>query len=63
MHEAVLQRALDPANFRRQMEASTAILATSERVTGGRHRPPRLYRYNDAVALSDNGPLTSLETS
>ena len=63
VHEAVLQRALDPANFRRQMEASTAILATSERVTGGRHRPPRLYRYNDAVALSDNGPLTSLETS
>jgi 8-oxo-dGTP diphosphatase len=61
VHEAVLQRPLDPANFRRQMEASTAIIATSERVTGGRHRPPRLYRYNDAVALSDNGPLTSAQ--
>jgi ADP-ribose pyrophosphatase YjhB (NUDIX family) len=57
VHEAVLQKPLDPANFRRQMEASTAIIATSERVTGGRHRPPRLYRYNDSVALSDNGPL------
>jgi hypothetical protein len=41
------------------MEASSAILPTSERLTGGRHRPPRLYRYNDSVALSDNGPLDS----
>lgn len=61
VHEAVLQRSLDPANFRRQMEASNAILATSEHVTGGKHRPPRLYRYNTAVALSDNGPLTSAQ--
>jgi 8-oxo-dGTP diphosphatase len=59
VHEAVLRRPLDPANFRRQMEGSNAIIATDERLTGGRHRPPRLYRYNESVALSDNGPLTS----
>jgi 8-oxo-dGTP diphosphatase len=57
VHEAVLRRALDPANFRRQMEASTAILATGDHLTGGRHRPPRLYRYNTSVELTDRGPL------
>jgi ADP-ribose pyrophosphatase YjhB (NUDIX family) len=45
VHEAVLDRELDPANFRRQLEANTAIEATGEFVTGGRQRPPRLYRY------------------
>lgn len=57
VHEAVLQKPLDPANFRRQVESSDAIVRTDERVTGGRHRPPRLYRYNTAVELADNGPL------
>jgi len=58
VHEAVLRRALDPANFRRQMESSPAIIATGEHLSGGRHRPPKLYRYNEAVALTDRGPLT-----
>lgn len=58
VHEVVLQRRLDPANFRRQIEASSAIVATDEQVTGGRHRPPRLYRYDTSVELVDNGPLT-----
>jgi ADP-ribose pyrophosphatase YjhB (NUDIX family) len=55
VHEAVLGRPLDPANFRRQVGSS--IIPTEERLTGGRHRPPRLYRYNSSVALADNGPL------
>lgn len=59
VHEIVLQKPLDPANFRRQIEASRAVVATGERVTGGRHRPPRLYRYDASVQLVDNGPLTS----
>jgi len=59
VHEVVLQRSLDPANFRRQMEASTAIVPTDAVVTGGRHRPPRLYRYDTTVELADNGPLTA----
>lgn len=58
VHEIVLQRPLDPANFRRQIEASRAVVPTGEHVTGGRHRPPRLYRYDASVQLVDNGPLT-----
>jgi len=61
VHEAVLQKKLDPANFRRQAEASGALVRTEEHVSGGRHRPPRLYRYNSAVGLADNGPLTSTQ--
>jgi 8-oxo-dGTP diphosphatase len=57
VHEAVLRRPLDPANFRRQIEASGSIVATEAVVTGGRHRPPRLYRYDDNVDMADNGPL------
>lgn len=58
VHEAVLRKPLDPANFRRQVESSRAIVRTDQHVTGGRHRPPRLYRYNDQIELADNGPLT-----
>ncbi|MGN6273191.1 MAG: NUDIX hydrolase [Protaetiibacter sp.] len=59
VHEIVLQKPLDPANFRRQIEASRAVVPTGQHVTGGRHRPPRLYRYDASVQLVDNGPLTS----
>jgi ADP-ribose pyrophosphatase YjhB (NUDIX family) len=57
VHEAVLGKPLDPANFRRAMEASKALVDTGERLTGTRHRPPRLYRYDASVDLADNGPL------
>lgn len=56
VHEAVLRKPIDPANFRRQVEPT--LVATDAVVSGGRHRPPRLYRY-DTVDLVDNGPLTS----
>jgi len=62
VHEIVLERPLDPANFRRQIEASRAVVPTGEHVTGGRHRPPRLYRYDATVDLVDNGPLTPAGT-
>jgi 8-oxo-dGTP diphosphatase len=58
VHEAVLRKPIDPANFRRQLEGSKAIIPTEQHLTGGRHRPPRLYRYNSSVELTDNGPLT-----
>jgi ADP-ribose pyrophosphatase YjhB (NUDIX family) len=67
VHEAVLTRELDPANFRRQIEASGNIIATGERVTGGRHRPPGLYRYADtgcgpdALSRSTKAPEKALE--
>ena len=57
VHEAVLGRALDPANFRRTIEASGAVVATGDYLTGTPHRPPRLYRYNDSIDLADAGPL------
>ncbi|AYG03812.1 NUDIX hydrolase [Gryllotalpicola protaetiae] len=60
VYEAVLGRALDPANFRRQIEASGAVEDTGEVLTGVRHRPPRLYRYNSTVDLADQGPLGRL---
>ena len=55
VHEAVLQRPLDPANFRRQVEGT--LVPTDDVVTGGRHRPPRRYRYDESIELVDNGPL------
>jgi len=57
VHEAVLQKDIDPANFRRQIESSKAVIDTGERVTGARNRPPKLYRYDASVALTENGPL------
>jgi len=57
VYEAVLRKPVDPANFRRQLEKS--LVDTGERLTGARHRPPRLYRYDSTVAMTDNGPLTT----
>ncbi|AYF98906.1 NUDIX hydrolase [Protaetiibacter intestinalis] len=57
VHELVLQKPLDPANFRRQIEASGAVVPTGERQTGGRHRPPKLYRYDTTIEPVDTGPL------
>jgi len=61
VHEAVLGKRLDPANFRRTMESSEALVDTGERVTGTPHRPPRLYRYNTSVELAARGPLANNE--
>ncbi|MBT1003175.1 NUDIX hydrolase [Paenarthrobacter sp. DKR-5] len=50
VYEAVLDKSLDPANFRRQLKATPQIEATDEYLQGGKHRPPRLYRYTGAAA-------------
>lgn len=57
VYEAILERPLDPANFRRQIAASKSIIDTGKRVEGTRHRPPRLYRYDNSQAFADQGPL------
>jgi 8-oxo-dGTP diphosphatase len=57
VYEAVLRKPVDPANFRRQLEKT--LIDTGQRMTGARHRPPRLYRYDSTVAMTDNGPLTT----
>lgn len=53
VYEAVLGRALDPANFRRQLKGMAEIEPTDEVLEGGRHRPPRLYRYTGARGRID----------
>lgn len=45
VYEAVLNRSIDPANFRRQLKQTAHIEPTDEFLQGGKHRPPRLYRY------------------
>lgn len=45
VHEGVLGRRLDPANFRRTLEASGELIETGERLAGTPHRPPKLYRF------------------
>lgn len=44
VHEAILGHPLDPANFRRHVEASGTVAPTGRHQAGGRHRPPALYR-------------------
>jgi 8-oxo-dGTP diphosphatase len=56
VHEAILGTALDPANFRRHVLASGAVLDTGARLEGTRHRPPKLYRYNSTLDLADHNP-------
>jgi ADP-ribose pyrophosphatase YjhB (NUDIX family) len=58
VYEAILDRRLDPANFRRQVESSDTLIPT-DRFRTRSHRPARLYRYNRAVELADRGPLRS----
>ena len=56
VYEAILDRRLDPANFRRQVESSGTLIPTDGFRTGS-HRPARLYRYDHDVELADRGPL------
>lgn len=56
VYEAILERDLDPANFRRQVENAGNLIPT-ERFRTGSHRPARLYRYDHDVELADRGPL------
>ncbi len=45
VHEAVLRKTLDPANFRRQILATHTFEPTGRYVQGTSHRPPALYRF------------------
>lgn len=57
VYEAVLNRTMDPANFRRQLKQTALIEPTDEFQQGGKHRPPRLYRYTGMDSgTNDAGP-------
>ncbi|MFE1644671.1 NUDIX domain-containing protein [Microbacterium sp. P01] len=58
VYESILDRRLDPANFRRQAENSDTLIRTGGFRTGS-HRPARLYRYNRDVELADRGPVAT----
>lgn len=59
VYELILGKELDPGNFRRTVEASGAVVPTGKKVSGTRHRPPMLYRYNTEFDLTDLGPLST----
>jgi len=44
VYEVILGRRIDPTNFRRRVEATGTIVPTGNFVSGGRHRPPAVYR-------------------
>ncbi len=54
VYEAILDRTLDPPNFRRSILASGMIKPTGEVLARGRHRPAALYRY-----AAPGAPLSS----
>ncbi len=58
VYESILDRRLDPANFRRQAENSGTLIPT-DRFRTGAHRPARLYRYDQDVELAERGPLSA----
>jgi 8-oxo-dGTP diphosphatase len=58
VYEAILGKRLDPANFRRQVENSGALVPTDLFRTGS-HRPARLYRHNQDIGLAERGPLST----
>ncbi len=54
VHEAVLLKRIDPANFRRQALATKTLVPTGNQLTGTNHRPPALYAFQ--VTPSDRTP-------
>ena len=58
VYEAVLERDLDPANFRRHVKATPEIEETDQYLQGGKHRPPRLYRFTGRPGLDPNNRST-----
>jgi 8-oxo-dGTP diphosphatase len=58
VYEAVLDTRLDPANFRRQVKATPEIEETGEYLQGGKHRPPRLYRFTGRPGLDPDNRST-----
>jgi 8-oxo-dGTP diphosphatase len=53
VHEAVLRKSLDPANFRRQLLAGGAVVPTGTYLQGASHRPPALYRAAAPLATKE----------
>ena len=63
VYEAVLDRRLDAANFRRHLRGTADIEPTDEYLLGGKHRPPRLYRYTGDTAVVPDPATTTASTA
>ena len=50
VREAILGETIDPANFRRQTLGQGHLVDTGHLTSGDRHRPARLYRFNDHLS-------------
>lgn len=61
VYEAVLDKPLDPANFRRHVTNAVGIEPSDRYLQGGKHRPPRLYRYTGPAPSST--PRTAPSTA
>lgn len=59
VYEAVLDKKLDPANFRRHLNSAPDIEPTDTYLQGVRHRPPRLYRYTGDYTGESTSPAAS----
>lgn len=53
VHEAVLRKPLDPANFRRQLLGSDWLVPTGTTLAGTSHRPPQLYRAAEPLTTKE----------
>jgi 8-oxo-dGTP diphosphatase len=58
VYEAILDTCLDPANFRRQLKSTPEIEETDRYLQGGKHRPPRLYRFTGRPGLDPDNRST-----
>jgi len=63
VYEAVLDRRLDAANFRRHLRGTADIEPTDEYLLGGKHRPPRLFRYTGDTAVVPDPATTTASTA
>lgn len=59
VHQAVLNKTLDKANFRRDMLASNTLEETDLFQSGGRHRPPKLFKYTGPRGLGSPSRSTT----
>jgi ADP-ribose pyrophosphatase YjhB (NUDIX family) len=65
VYEVILGRRIDPTNFRRRVEATGTIVPTGRFLSGGRHRPPAVYRcVGDPISLvKTQRPLRPLRST
>lgn len=57
VYEAILNAKLDKRNFRKKILSSDLLKATRQVVSGARHRPAALYRFNPSTEFGPHKPF------